>query len=50
MVFLRSRAGKAVPVDAATIREADIDFDHTRHVSHFATCPAAAKFRKKKNS
>jgi hypothetical protein len=45
MIFLHSRAGRTVPVDAATVKPGDVEFDHTRHVSHFATCPQAARFR-----
>lgn len=48
MVFLLTRNNRRIPIDASTVRAGDVMFDHTRHVSHFATCPAAAHFRKKK--
>jgi len=48
MVWLRTKTGKAMPVDADTVREGDTDYDHIKHVSHFATCKHAASFRKPK--
>lgn len=47
VIFLKTKAGKNMPVDAASVPPGDSEFDHTRHKSHFATCPAAARFRRK---
>ena len=46
IVFLKTATGKSMPVDADSVDEGDDQFDHTKHVSHFATCPDAGKFRK----
>ena len=46
IVWLRTQAGKAMPVDAASVRPGDTIFVPNLHVSHFATCPHAAKHRK----
>jgi hypothetical protein len=48
IVWLRTKAGRLIPVNAATALETDTEFDHNRHVSHFATCPQANKWRKPK--
>ena len=55
--FLRTKKGLVTPVNAESMAKEEIDFakvgghdvsfDHTRHISHFATCPAASSFRKK---
>lgn len=46
IVFLRTATpGRYQPCDAATVQDGDTLFDHTRHTSHFATCPAASRFR-----
>lgn len=45
IVWLPTRTGKTMPVDMATVRPGDALFDHTRHVSHFATCPQADTWR-----
>lgn len=47
IVFLKTVAGKAMPVDADTVETDEKTFDHERHVSHFATCPEANKFRRR---
>lgn len=47
IIFLRSRTGSQVPVDADSVDPEDTDYDPKRgHVSHFATCPGAAGFRR----
>ena len=46
VIFIRTKKGKLMPVDAATVEREDYDFDAARHVSHFATCPDAAKHRR----
>jgi hypothetical protein len=48
IIFLKTAKEKAMPVDyLSTIKQGDV-FDHTKHTSHFATCPDAQRFRKKK--
>lgn len=47
IVWLPTKSGKQMPVDAQTVRENDTMYDAKVHVSHFATCPAARDFRKK---
>jgi hypothetical protein len=51
IVWLKTKTGKAMPVNAASVTEEDMEivpvlFDHTRHISHFSDCPFAAQFRK----
>ena len=48
MVWLKTKAGKAIPVDAATVTDGDTNYQHGRHISHFATCKFADQFRKAK--
>ncbi len=52
MVWLKTDAGRSMPVDAVTVEPGDETFDKSRHISHFATCPEADRFRKerKKNN
>ncbi|MBI2801270.1 MAG: hypothetical protein HYX63_13495 [Gammaproteobacteria bacterium] len=46
VVFLRTKKMKLMPVDAATVAHDDYQFDDTKHVSHFATCPHADQYRR----
>jgi len=55
IAWTKTRAGKNMPVDADSLTEEDVEtirageelpYRHGEHVSHFETCPAAAKFRK----
>lgn len=48
IVWLKTEAGKNMPVDADTVDEGDTLFDNDKHVSHFATCVDADKHRRKK--
>lgn len=48
MVWFKTDAGKNMPVDAATVLPEDLVLELPRHVSHFATCPDADKFRRKR--
>jgi len=48
IVWLKTEAGKNMPVDADTVDEGDTEFDDDKHVSHFATCKDADKHRRKK--
>lgn len=44
IVYLE-RAGRSHPADATSVRAGEHEFNPKRHVSHFSTCPDAAKFR-----
>jgi|GEM_PF-1422513 hypothetical protein len=48
IVWFRTKAGKRMPVDAATTQPTDAvhQLDLSRHVSHFTTCPNAAEHRR----
>lgn len=57
IVFLETNSGSAIPVDldsltiseqSWTIGHQKMFFDKSKHVTHFATCPDAKKFRKPK--
>jgi hypothetical protein len=47
IIFLETASGKKMPCDADTVAPEDTQFDATRHRSHFADCPGAAKFRRR---
>jgi hypothetical protein len=54
IVWLKTRAGINMPVDADSVDDVEIEagemplFDAKQgHISHFATCPAAAIYRKR---
>jgi hypothetical protein len=44
--WLKTAAGRMMPVDFDTVAEGDAVFDPAKHRSHFATCPNAAKHRR----
>jgi hypothetical protein len=46
IVFIATRKGSTMPIDATTYEIGDEYFDKEKHVSHFATCPNAAKHRR----
>lgn len=47
IVWLRTVNGNRMPVDAATVKPDDTEYNgKAGHVSHFATCPDAAKHRR----
>ena len=55
IVFLKTKTGKTIPVNADTltfqeqsalIGRIEVTFDSGHHITHFADCPAAVKFRK----
>ena len=48
IVWFRTSSGKRMPVNADTTKPTDAEhqLDLKRHVSHFATCPAADQHRK----
>lgn len=47
IVWLWTKKDKKIPVNAETVQEGDLLYDHTRHTAHFATCPAAKRWSKK---
>lgn len=49
IVFLACKNGH-MPVDAGSVKEGDTDFDHTKHVSHFATCSSPGQFRRRQHT
>lgn len=49
LIWLRTFRGGWIPVNAdESVLELDQYFDHQRHKAHFATCPNAEDFRKKR--
>lgn len=46
IVFLRTKTGKATPVNADTVLPEDDQLELPRHVSHFSTCPDHAQHRR----
>jgi hypothetical protein len=44
IIWLKTVAGKNMPVDADTVEASDDVYDAARHTSHFKTCPGANKF------
>lgn len=48
IVFLRTAAGKTMPVNADTVEPGDTEFEYGRHVSHYSTCNDPERFRKRR--
>lgn len=47
IIWLKTAAGKNMPVDADTVEPDHDEFDAAKgHVSHFSTCPDANKHRR----
>jgi hypothetical protein len=47
IIWLKTAAGKNMPVDADTVKPEDEEFDASEgHISHFATCVNAVQHRK----
>ena len=44
IVWLKTAAGKNMPVDADTVESDDTEYDSARHESHFRTCKAPNRF------
>lgn len=44
--WLKTAAGRSMPVDSPSVQAGDTTFDGARHVSHFSTCPNADRHRK----
>jgi hypothetical protein len=47
IVWMKTEAGKNMPVDADSVDEGDDLFDPKKHVSHFSICPNADLHRRK---
>lgn len=50
IVWMKTSAGRAMPVDSASVAPSDDTstlFDPGRHTSHFATCPNADSHRRR---
>lgn len=50
IIWLRTEAGKRMPVDAETVEPMEMYFRKDKHTSHFATCPNADQHRKRGRS
>lgn len=48
VIWLPTRAGGHMIIDAETVTAGDLAFDPQKHRSHFASCPDAAQWRRKK--
>lgn len=47
IVWLKTSGGRYMPTDASSVHEPADTFDASKgHVSHFATCPNAKRWRK----
>lgn len=46
IVWLKTPAGKSMPVDADSVAPEDEEYEHGRHISHFSTCPDQARWRR----
>jgi hypothetical protein len=49
IVWLPTKAGKNIPVNLTNYSPEDKEFKPNWHVAHFATCPHAKAWRKRKN-
>jgi hypothetical protein len=47
IVFVLTRKGTRMPVDAKTFDSGDTMFDPKKHMTHFATCSHPQEFRKR---
>lgn len=46
IVWLKTEAGKNMPVDADSVEPDDQVFVPKKHISHFSTCPNSAQHRR----
>jgi hypothetical protein len=46
IVWVKTPKGKNMPVNASSAQPGDIEFDRTRHIPHWASCPQANRWRK----
>lgn len=49
IVWVLTRSGRSMPVNAETYEPGDRLFQRGRHVSHFDTCPRRDEFRRPRN-
>lgn len=45
LVWLKTRKGKVIPVNAESVDASDELYDHKKHAPHWASCPNADDFR-----
>lgn len=50
LVFLKTEKKTTMPCDAASVGDDDTRYVHGKHVPHWATCPEAHQFRRKRKS
>lgn len=50
VVWLATATGRRMPVNADTVKEDDAVFDPKAHTSHFADCPQADAWRKRRGA
>jgi hypothetical protein len=48
IIWVRTSTGRPMPVEVETANEGDETYEPGRHVSHFAHCPQADQWRKKR--
>lgn len=48
IILLKTRVGRIMPVDADSVEADDNEYDPQRHKSHFVTCTAPGRFRRKR--
>jgi hypothetical protein len=48
MIWMKTPAGRSMPVNYTGAEKSTDVYDHNVHVSHFATCRLAAEFRREK--
>lgn len=48
IVWMKTKRGKNIPVDAETANPGERVFQYGVHTSHFSTCPNADQHRKKR--
>lgn len=48
IVWLKTKNEKTIPVDADTVQPDDTVYNPPRHVAHFATCPQAKRWSRRK--
>jgi hypothetical protein len=48
IAFLKTKAGRSIPVDADSVGRNDEVFELGKHVPHHSTCPNVSDFRKPK--
>jgi len=49
IIWLRTQAGKNMPVDADSVNPEDDEFEVAKgHISHFSTCPNSDQHRRRR--